>query len=72
VGAYRDRANAERVRLRMAERYGAARLLERKENPGVWRVLVGSEATADQAAALAGRIQSESGERNAFVVRLDS
>lgn len=72
VGAFRDRGNAEQVRLRMAERYGAAKLIERKESPGVWRVLVGSETTADDAAALAGRIRSESGERNAFVVRLDS
>jgi rare lipoprotein A len=72
VGAFRDRGTAEQVRVRMAERYGAARLLERRENPGVWRVLVGAESTSDAAAALAGRIRSESGERNAFVVRLDS
>jgi rare lipoprotein A len=72
VGAFRDRENAERVRLRMAERYGTAKLVERREKPGVWRVLVGSEPTPEAAAALAGRIQSESRERNAFVVRLDS
>ncbi len=72
VGAFRDRNNAERVRARMAELFGSAKLIQRKENPGIWRVLVGSEATPDGAAALAGRIRSEAGERNAFVVRLDS
>jgi len=72
VGAFRDRANAERVRAEMASRYGSARLVERPENPGVWRVMVGSEDTQQGADALAVRIRQETGERNAFVVRLDS
>ncbi|MBZ5729311.1 MAG: septal ring lytic transglycosylase RlpA family protein [Acidobacteriia bacterium] len=72
VGAFRDRGNAERVRARMASLYGAARLVERPENPGVWRVIVGSEPTQEGAQALSLRIRQESGEKNTFVVRLDS
>jgi rare lipoprotein A len=73
VGAFRDRANAERLRSRMEARYGAARLLVRAENPSVWRVLVGAEATEDGANRLAERIRQESVEKTpAFVVRIDS
>jgi len=59
VGAYRDRDSAERVRSQMAARYGAARLVERAEDPGVWRVMVGAEATQDAANALSTRIRRE-------------
>jgi rare lipoprotein A len=73
VGAFRDRANAERIRSRMEARYGSARLLERAENPSVWRVLVGAEATEDEANRLAERIRQDSVEKTtAFVVRIDS
>ena len=72
VGAFRERSNAERTRERMANRYGAARLVLRQGSPTVWRVLVGSEPTEEAASALAERIRQEIGERNAFVVRLDS
>ena len=72
VGVFRERSNAERARERMAGRYGAARLVLRQGNPDVWRVLVGSETTEEAASALAERIRQEIGEKNAFVVRLDS
>ncbi|MGA2197544.1 MAG: septal ring lytic transglycosylase RlpA family protein [Bryobacteraceae bacterium] len=72
IGAFRDPQSAERVRAQMAARYGTARLVERAEKPGVWRVMVGAEPTPDAARALSSRIRKESGERNAFVVRLDS
>ena len=72
VGAFRDRAAAERVRAEMASRYGAARLVERSESPGLWRVMVGAEATEEGANALSTRIRLETGEKNAFVVRLDT
>jgi rare lipoprotein A len=71
VGAFQDRATAERIRSRMEARYGRARLVERKENPGVWRVMVGHESTLEAANALRARIRRESGERKAFAVRLD-
>jgi rare lipoprotein A len=72
VGAFQDRARAERIRSEMETRYGRARLVERKENPGVWRVMVGHESTLDGANGLRMRIRRETGERKAFAVRLDS
>ena len=73
VGAFRDRATAERLRAGMASRYGSARLVLRQGNPSVWRVLVGSEATEDGANTLAARIRQESSENSsAFIVRVDS
>jgi rare lipoprotein A len=72
VGAFRERANAERVRAAMEAEYGSARLVLREGNPSVWRVLVGDEPTETGAEALSGRIRQKSGEKNAFVVRLDS
>ena len=72
VGAFHDHANAERIRSQMEARYGRARVMERKENPGVWRVQVGHESTVEGANALTARIRRESGEKKAFAVRLDS
>ena len=72
VGAFRDRANAERVRATMAARYGSARLVLREGNPSIWRVLVGSETTESGALSLSDRIRRDSGESNGFIVRLDS
>ena len=73
VGAFKDRANAERLRGRMEARYGVARLLQRAEDPTVWRVLVGAEATEEGANRLAERIRQDSVEKtSAFVVRIDS
>jgi rare lipoprotein A len=73
VGAFRSKDNAEDLRRRMADRYGSARLLERSENPGVWRVLVGAEPTEDAAGELAARIRQDSVEKSSgFVVRIDS
>jgi rare lipoprotein A len=71
VGAYRDRANAERERAAMQAQYGEARLLERAENPGVWRVIVGTAGSQEAATSLAARIHNESSEKNPFVIRLD-
>jgi hypothetical protein len=57
----------------MAARYGPARLVSRPGSPDVWRVLVGAETSEDAAAALAGRIRQESGEKSTgFIVRIDS
>jgi rare lipoprotein A len=72
VGAFRDPKTAESVRSRMESLYGTARLVLREGTPPLWRVLVGSEATEGGADALATRIRQESGEKNAFVLRLDS
>ena len=72
VGAFRDRGNAERQRSLMEKRYGSARLVKRNDTPTLWRVLVGREKTEDAAGTLKTRIRQETGERNVFVVRLDS
>jgi rare lipoprotein A len=73
VGAFRDRANAERLRSRMEARYGPARLVQRPGASAFWRVLVGGETSEEDAKELAGRIQRESGENIvSFVVRIDA
>jgi len=73
VGAFRDRGNAERLRNQMESRYGKARLLQRAENPAIWRVLVGAEPSEEEALRLAERIRQDSVEKTAaFVVRIDS
>ena len=73
VGAFRDRGNAERLRAQMEARYGKARLLQRPEDPSVWRVLVGAEPDEEGALRLAERIRQDSVEkRSGFVVRIDS
>jgi len=71
VGAFREKANAERQRVGMAAKYGAAKLVFRDGEPAIWRVVVGAEKTEDKADALRQKIRDESGEKNAFVVRLD-
>ena len=71
VGAFRDIRNAKRNVTTMQARYGAARLSTRDGDPVLWRVSVGAETTQESALALAIRIRRESGERTAFVVRVD-
>jgi len=72
VGAFRYRDNAERLRSEMAAKYGTARLVERAEQPGLWRVLVGAESTEAGAGALAQRIRGDAARQiAAFVVRID-
>jgi len=72
VGAFRDRGNAERFRATMQSRYGAARIVLRDGEPALWRVLVGQETNETDARTLSDKIRREIGEKNAFVVRLDS
>jgi len=73
VGAFRDRANAERLRVRMEAEYGSARLVQRPGDPVLWRVLVGAEPSQDAAATLAERIRKDSVEKTAgFIVRIDA
>ena len=69
VGAFRQRGNAERTCAEMQARYGYARAVMEK---GLWRVLVGREATEEAASALAARIRQDAPEKkDAFVVRLE-
>lgn len=71
VGAFRERANADRFREAMAATYGAARIVERAGEPTLWRVVVGRESTVDAAELLARRVREEQRIAQAFVVRLD-
>ncbi|HEY6292215.1 MAG TPA: septal ring lytic transglycosylase RlpA family protein [Terriglobia bacterium] len=69
IGAFADRAQAEQLRAQMEHEYGTASLVLR---PGdqTWRVLVGLEATPENANTLAEKLDKEAGP--AFVVRVDS
>jgi cell division protein FtsN len=73
VGSFADRRNADRVQSVMEQRYGSAKLVLRDSQPPQWRVLVGHEASEEDAEALAVRIRSDpdAGSAGAFVVRLD-
>ncbi len=69
AAAFQDRERAERYRAALEAQYGIARVVYHDGAPGLWRVLVGSVNSVDEAAALAQRLQAEVG--SGFVVRLD-
>lgn len=71
VGAFHDRANAERMQARMMQEYGAAHIAPRPGTPPVWRVIAGEAPTPESAAELARRIRAERNVPEAFVVRVD-
>ncbi len=68
LGAFRELANAERMRDR-ARAYGESRLVLRDGDPPLWRVLVGREPALEAAQALAERLRRDF--PDSFVVRLD-
>jgi rare lipoprotein A len=69
VGAFRQRPDADRLRQKMQEEYGTARVVFR-ERDQTWRVLVGLEPTIESANLLAQKLDKEAGP--AFVVADDS
>ena len=71
IGAFREKANADRAQQNMTAAYGAAKAVLRVGDPPVWRILAGRETSTDAAEALAKRIRTEQHEPQAFVVRLD-
>jgi rare lipoprotein A len=73
VGAFQNRANAERLRTEMEIHHGSARLIFRASEPALWRVVVGQETTIQAANALASRILGRPRGiiEHAFVVRQD-
>jgi len=71
VGAFRDRANADRTVDAMRKAYGAAVAILRPGDPPLWRVLAGHEPSTEAAEALAQRLRGEQSAPQAFVVRLD-
>jgi rare lipoprotein A len=73
VGAFQNRATADRLRADMENTYGAARLVQRSGNPAVWRVLVGSEPSQEEAGQLAAKIRENSSNKiDCFIVRIDA
>jgi rare lipoprotein A len=70
VGAFRQRANAERQRRVMEREYGRAELELRQGDSPLWRVRVGRESTQEAAEALARRLRARFGP--AFVVRVET
>ena len=69
AGAFQDREKAERYRVTLEAQYGTARIVYHAGSPGLWRVVVGSVRSLDEAALLAQKVQLEVG--TGFVVRLD-
>jgi rare lipoprotein A len=70
VGAYLNRAGAERMQKALQNRYKDCHLVRRDGATVLWRVLIGHETTEQAAQELAGRLRLEFGE--VFVVRLDN
>lgn len=70
VGAFSDRGRADILRGQLERRCGKARLVSRKGNPAIWRVLAGELNDEAGAANLARELQKDF--PNAFVVRLDA
>lgn len=71
VGAFAERANAERNVQTMRRVYGSATIVERSGEPVLYRVLAGKESSPQAAETLAARIRTEQNIPQAFVVRLD-
>ena len=71
VGAFRDKANADRMERVMTATYGAGRQAMRAGDPPFWRVLAGAEPSPEAAEVLVRRIRGEQNVPQAFVVRLD-
>ena len=69
VGAFSVEGNAERARLRYAERFGNAQLALKQGATPLWRVLVGKEPSIQAAQQLATVLSAEN--KQVFVVRLD-
>lgn len=71
VGAFRDKANADRMAAAMKAAYGASRLTVREGEVPLWRVLAGTAASTAAAEDLAQKVRAEQKVPEAFVVRLD-
>jgi rare lipoprotein A len=69
VGAFSQRPEADKLRARLARKYGTATSIFRDRDQS-WSVLVGLEPTTESANALALQLEKEEGP--AFVVLVDS
>jgi rare lipoprotein A len=68
IGAFPQRADAEKLMKQMQQKYGTAKLVFRQGDQ-TWRVLVGMEPTMENANTLAQELDKEAGP--AFVVAVD-
>jgi rare lipoprotein A len=68
VGAYQDRGNAERMRMKMDQRTRSARLVAREGSPVIWRVVVGTYANFQEADQSAAHLRS--GGTSALAIRV--
>ncbi len=71
IGAFREKANADRAQQNMIAAYGSAKAVLRAGDPPLWRILAGREPSQEAAETLAQRIRADQHEPQAFVVRLD-
>ena len=72
VGAFRDRANAERLRDRIAQRFQPVMVQSFDRGDGMYhRVRVGQESSEEAAQELARQLQDAGLATNTFVVRLN-
>lgn len=69
VGAFRESENAQRLRERLAQTYGQARIVQRADSPGQWRVVVGGCQSMNLAEQLAAHLRREFAQ--AYVVRTE-
>jgi rare lipoprotein A len=69
VGAFAERANAERLRDEMRRAHGSASIVRREGDRVLWRVMVGNFSSEESAEALAGRLRAAF--PDCFVVRID-
>jgi len=58
VGAYGDRNNAERMRQKMDQLVGSARIVARPGTPVIWRVVVGAYGSFSGADRIAAQVRS--------------
>ncbi len=61
VGAFRSRANAERLMQTIGPRYGGCRVVSPTTPAGLWRVVLGDETDQREAARLEARVREEFG-----------
>ena len=72
VGAFQDRRNAERLRDRIARRYGPVSITRFDRGDGIfYRVLVGSVSSEEAANQLARKLREAGFATQTFIVRTD-
>jgi len=71
VGAFRDPANADRLKARIEADYGSVPVERYDRGDGYYRVRVGSESTESAARELAAKLRSANLATDTFIVRVN-